>query len=94
MNLEQLILLAHIPKNSQWVSRVGLGSWFSIKNEENNFRIERFSSDGELECSRFFRVEPNTFDVNHEYEFTYISHCKECTILQNNQTYKFYTNEY
>ena len=32
--------------------------------------------------------------INTEYKFTYISHCKECTILQNNKTYKFYTDEY
>ena len=37
----------------------------------------------------------NFFDSKGiEYEFTYISHCKECTILQNNKTYKFYTDEY
>ena len=94
MNLEQPTLLAHIPENSQWFSGIGAGSWLSIKKEENNFRIESFSSDGELECSRFFRAEPNAFDVNHKYEFTYISHCKEYTILQNNQPYKFYANEY
>ena len=93
MNLEESTLLAHIPENFQWFSGIGAVPWLEIKKEENNFRIESFSSDGELECSRIFTPQPNTFNINHEYKFTYISHCKECTILQNQITYKFYTNE-
>ena len=85
---------ANIEETAQLLKGIGASSWFTIKSEGNLYRIERFSPEGELECSRLFRAEPNTFQVNHEYEFTYISHCKECTILQNNQSYKFYTNEY
>jgi len=84
----------NIDLNAQLIKGIGASSWFVIKSEGNLYRIERFSPDGELECSRLFRAEPNTFDINHEYEFTYISHCKECTILQNNRAYKFYTDEY
>ena len=84
----------NIEETAQLIKGIGASSWFAIKSEGDLYRIERFSPEGELECSRLFRAEPNTFDVNHEYEFTYISHCKECTILQNNQPYKFYTNEY
>ena len=85
---------ADIQETAQLIKGIGASSWFTIKSEGDFYRIERFSYEVELECSRLFRAEPNTFDINHEYEFTYISHCKECTILQNNQTYKFYTNEY
>ena len=85
---------ANIEETAQLLKGIGASSWFTIKSEGNLYRIERFSLDGELECSRLFRAEPNTFDINHEHEFTYISHCKECTILQNDRTYKFYTNEY
>ena len=84
----------NIEETAQLIKGIGASSWFAIKSEGDLYRIERFSPEGELECSRLFRAEPNTFDVNHEYEFTYISHCKECTILQNNQTYKFYTNDH
>ena len=84
----------NIEETAQLIKGIGASSWFTIKSEGNLYRIERFSPKGELECSRLFRAEPNTFDVNHEHEFTYISHCKECTILQNNQTYKFYANGY
>ena len=80
MNLEQPTLLTHIPENFQWLSGIGSGSWLEIKKEENNFRIESFSHDGELERSRCFREERNAFDVNHEYEFTCILHCKKCVI--------------
>jgi hypothetical protein len=85
---------ANIEETAQLLKGIGASSWFTIKSEGDLYRIERFSPEGELECSRLFRAEPNTFDVNHEYEFTYISHCKECTILQNNHPYKFYANEY
>ena len=84
----------NIKETAQLIKGIGASSWFTIKSEGNLYKIERFSPEGELECSRLFRAEPNTFDINHEHEFTYISHCKECTILQNNRTYKFYTNDY
>ena len=90
MNIEK-------PKNidlsAQLIKGIGASSWFTIKLEGDLYRIERFSIDGELECSRIFTPQLNTFNINHEYKFTYISHCKECTILQNQITYKFYTNE-
>ena len=85
---------ANIQETAQLIKGIGASSWFTIKSEGDLYRIERFSPEGKLECSRIFMAEPNTFDINHEYEFTYISHCKECTILQNNRTYKFYTDEY
>ena len=84
----------NIKETAQLIKGIGASSWFTIKSEGDLYRIERFSPEGELECSKIFRAEPNTFDINHEYEFTYISHCKECTILQNDRTYKFYTDEY
>jgi len=84
----------NIKETAQLIKGIGASSWFIIKSEGDLYRIERFSPEGKLECSNIFSVEPETFDINHEYEFTYISHCKECTILQNNQTYKFYANEY
>jgi hypothetical protein len=83
-----------ILENAQLIRGIGASSWFTIIPEGKLYRIERFSPEGEIECSRLFRVEPSTFDINNEYEFTYISHCKECTIIQNELTYKFYTDEY
>ena len=91
MNIEKP---QNIDSSPQLIKGIGASSWFTIKSEGDLYRIERFSPDGELECSRLFIAEPNTFNINHEYEFTYISHCKECTILQNDRPYKFYTDEY
>ena len=84
----------NISGKAQLISGTGASSWFTIKQENEAYRIERFSTDGELECSRLFTSNPNTFQINQEYKFTYISHCKECTILQNEIRYKFYANEY
>ena len=84
----------NISENAQLIRGIGASSWFTIIPEGELYRIERFSPEGELECSRLFRAEPSTFDINNDYEFTYISHCKECTIIQNELKYKFYTDEY
>ena len=84
----------NILEKAQLISGIGASSWFTIIPEGELYRIERFSPEGELECSRLFRAEPSTFDINNDYEFTYISHCKECTIIQNELKYKFYTDEY
>ena len=80
----------NIPKNAQLIEGIGASSWFTIKKEKELYRIERFSLDGKIECSRLFTAHPNNFDINSNYEFTYLSHCKECTIVQNKKTFKFY----
>ena len=84
----------NIPGNAQWLSgTVGSGSWFSLTDEKNKYRIQRFSSEGKLECDRIFTVDNSAFDLHIDYKFTFLSHCKECTIIQNEITYKFYHNE-
>ena len=85
----------NIPGNAQWLSgTVGSGSWFSITDEKNKYRIKRFSPEGKLECDRIFTVDNSNFDLNIDYKFTFLSHCKECTIIQNEITYKFYHHEH
>ena len=84
----------NISKKAQLIEGIGASSWFTIVAEQEFYRIERFSQEGELECSRLFNpYPPQTFDINSAYEFTYLSHCKECTIIQNNTVFKFYANE-
>ena len=87
-----------IPKNisakAQLIEGMGASSWFTIVKEKDLYRIERFSLHGKLECSSLFEAKPNTFDINAAYKFTYISHCKECTVFQNQLTFKFYKSEY
>ena len=73
---------------------VWAGSWFEINKEGENFRIKRYSEEGVLECSRVFSTKSNNFDINKKYEFTYISNCKQCKIIQDNKTFTFNTNDY
>jgi hypothetical protein len=84
----------NISKEAQLIKGLNGSSWFTIIKEKDLYRIERFSEEGVLECSRLFKAEPNIFDIKITYEFTYISHCKECTVIQNKIKFKFYTDEY
>tara|TARA_B100000902_G_scaffold32403_1_gene38776 strand:- start:3904 stop:4179 length:276 start_codon:yes stop_codon:yes gene_type:complete len=82
-------LPSNIHKDSQFIYGIGASSWFYIKPEKKNYRIERYSEEGELECSLIFSVKNQGFDINKPFQFTYISNCKECTIKQENIEYKF-----
>jgi len=85
----------NIPEKSQWLSgTVGSGSWFFISAEKIHYRIQRFSPEGNLECDRIFTVDKSAFNIEIDYQFTFLSHCKECTIIQNEITYKFYNYEH
>ena len=84
----------NIEENSQLLKGIGASSWFHISEEGRKYRIKRYSEKGELECSRIFSVNDSNFDINTPFEFTYISHCKECTILQNNKVFIFKTKDY
>ena len=85
----------NIPDNAQWLSGiVGSGSWFFISLEKTKYRIQRISPEGKLECDRLFTVDKSTFNLDTDYQFTFLSHCKECTIIQNEITYKFYHYEH
>jgi hypothetical protein len=82
---------SNIPNKAQWLSgTVGSGSWFFISAEKRKYRIKRFSPEGKLECDRLFTTDNSTFDLHINYQFTFLSHCKECTIIQNKIIYKFY----
>jgi hypothetical protein len=84
----------NIEETAQLLTGIGASSWFHISKEEENYRIKRYSEEGKEECTRIFTVNDSTFNVNKPFKFTYISHCKECTILQNNKTYIFKTEDY
>ena len=77
-----------IPENAQWLGGVGAGSWFLLRKEEK-YKISRYSEDGDLECESFFEVKASDFQFNQPFEFTYLSHCNQCTIIQNNVKYLF-----
>ena len=81
-----------LSEKAQLIKGLGASSWFTIEVENDKYRIKRFSTEGKLECSRLFTTQGD-FNINKEYKFTYLSHCKECTILQDNQKLKFYLDE-
>ena len=89
MSLKPPIKNEKIPEDSQWLGGIGAGSWFHLSNQNDYYKIERFSEIGELECSKLFKVDNTSFDINSEYKFTYLSHCRLCTIIQNQITFKF-----
>jgi|TARA_B110000914_G_scaffold130465_1_gene114033 hypothetical protein len=83
----------NIPVKSQWLGGVGAGSWFYIAQQDTLFKINRFSKDGALECTGLFSIDKLGLDLSKKYKFVYISHCKICTITQNNIQYNLIFNE-
>lgn len=82
-----------VPRNAQWLSGQGKGTWFSIEatSNTNQYKIKRFRAAGELDCDRIFEIEANgsVFDINETFEFTYVSHCAKCRIMQNGKVFVF-----
>lgn len=73
-----------IPAQSQWLAGIGAGSWFYLEKEEAYYRVTRYSAIGIPECSGLFTSgDTKSLNLDLEYQFTYLSHCKEITILQN-----------
>ena len=86
-------LPATIPETSKWLSGQGVGTWFDIKqtSKADEYLIQRFTPQGEMDCNRIFKIEANesTFDIHKSYQFTHISHCKKCRIIQNEIIFTF-----
>ena len=57
------------------------------------YQIKRFSAYGNLECKGLFVVDNNSFRIEESFEFTYLSHCSLCTVLQNDKKFKFSLHE-
>jgi len=94
MSIESPKKMNSISRDAQWLGGIGAGSWFTIVLEKDKYRIERYSPNGELECSRLFTVNNTEFNIDLSFKFIYVSHCKMCTIIQNKITYIFTTDEY
>jgi len=84
---------ASIPEHSQWLFGQGAGTWFSIDltSVSNQYQVKRFTPTGELDCDRIFEIEENgsVFDINKSYQFTHISHCAKCRIIQQEIVFVF-----
>jgi len=87
--LEEPIRLGDIPKNSQWLSGEGAGSWFHLSELQEKFLITRYSPQGKIECSGVFQIlNKIPFDINLLYHFTHLSHCKSVHIIQKEKVVK------
>lgn len=79
-----------LPANIYWLSGEGCGSWFYIEQLDANYVISRYSPDGKLECKGLFeQVNGSEIKLSKDFEFTYLSHCAEVNIIQNNINLKF-----
>ena len=79
----------NVPPNSQWLSGIGSGSWFHIQKIGELYRIRRFCPNGSVECDKKFLLTNKGFEINKDFEFTYISHCQKCTIKQKGRLHVF-----
>ena len=74
----------NLPENLHWLSGEGCGSWFYLNQEMDGIDIQRFSSDGKLECRGIFhQVSGPPFNIHEPFEVTYPSHCAEVHLIQN-----------
>ena len=81
----------NLPENSKYLKGVGSSAWFHIEigGNSDEFIISRFTTTGNLECRNTFLLQITGFDIHKEYEFTYVSHCIKCSILQNGSIFTF-----
>lgn len=83
LTLEQPIKNEKIPKNAQWLSGEGSGSWFSINQHNEYYKISRYSPDSDLECSGVFKVSNfNSFNINLPFQIEHLSHCQNVIVNQ------------
>lgn len=72
---------AKIPKNAQWLSGEGAGSWFDLNLENSEIKLTKYSPEGLIECTGLYK---NIIDsLDHDFQITYPSNCKEVTIIKN-----------
>ncbi|WP_348810669.1 DUF6695 family protein [Flavobacterium maritimum] len=84
----------NIPADSQWLGGEVVGGWFWMHPKEDNYIINRYSSEGKAECSGIFRlVGKVSFDAKLPYSFSHLSHCSKVTITQNGKVFRFLRNE-
>jgi hypothetical protein len=80
----------HLPENIHWLSGEGCGSWFYVELLDENYIITRYSPDGKLECKGLFEhIIGSKIKLSEAFEVTYLSHCAEVNIIQNNINLKF-----
>lgn len=81
---------AEIPELAQWLTGEGGGAWFSIQKEKENYRIQRFTPQGIMDCNRIFGLKnKEVFDENITFNMNHISHCALVRVNQNGVLFVF-----
>jgi hypothetical protein len=93
MNSDSPVAPKNIPENSQFLAGVGAGAWFFIIKEGKNYRIKRYTPQGEETCNRLF-TSSQSFDITKDYTVTYPSHCAKCTLYQGSLSITLIAIEY
>ncbi|NOQ23832.1 MAG: hypothetical protein GQ564_00580 [Bacteroidales bacterium] len=70
-----------IPKNAQWLSGEGAGSWFDLNLKNSKIKLTKYSPEGLIECTGLYENIINSLD--HDFQITHPSNCKEVTIIKN-----------
>lgn len=91
-----------IPSKARWLGGEGAGSWFEIvlfnedAKEDNKLKslylITRFAPNSTIECKGIFTCNAN-FEVEKNYDLSYLSHCAEVNVKQENKNIKFQLKE-
>jgi hypothetical protein len=82
----------NIPEQSKFLEGVGESAWFHIQRNGSfgTYQISRYDVLGDLECQYIAKPNNTAFDIDAEYEISYVSHCMKCTIIQNGTKIIFY----
>ncbi len=83
------ISIKQIPEDAQLLKGTGSNAWFLLIDDEDlplhHYRIKRYNDSCEKDFDGVYFCKG--FNAKRLFQFTYDSHCKYCTIIQNNSTY-------
>ena len=80
----------NIPQDSQWLAGEVAGAWFCLQPIDHRYLVNRYSSEGILECSGKFRMcSIGFFDAKKSFAFSHLSHCSKVTLIQDNELFEF-----
>lgn len=88
--LPEPVKIVMVPSNAQWLAGEESGSWFVINYNGENYNISRYNVKGMIECSGIFFVSNKAkFEIEKPYQITYLSHCEQVLVIQNNLIVRF-----
>jgi hypothetical protein len=74
----------NIPVTAQWLSGEGAGSWFAFKPFKSDLLVTRYSPEGVIECSGFYKNrDSEVLNTKTQYQITYPSNCSVISLVNN-----------